>query len=68
MGEPVIGTEIAEEGVSIVALHEHDLGLGIQLRVGLGGRIVRDTRLQGHLGTQVPVSYTHLTLPTICSV
>lgn len=48
MGEPVIGTEIAEEGVSIVALHEHDLGLGIQLRVGLGGRIVRDTRLQGH--------------------
>lgn len=54
MGEPVIGTEIAEEGVSIVALHEHDLGLGIQLRVGLGGRIVRDTRLQGHLGTQVP--------------
>lgn len=54
MGEPVIGTEIAEEGVSIVALHEHDLGLGIQLRVGLDGRIVRDTRLQGHLGTQVP--------------
>lgn len=54
MGEPVIGTEIAEEGVSIVALHEHDLSLSIQLRVGLGGRIVRDTRLQGHLGTQVP--------------
>eukprot|EP00969_Alexandrium_andersonii_P300926 13303857-Alexandrium_andersonii.AAC.1 len=26
------------------------------------------THLCTHAGTQVPVSYTHLTLPTICSV
>ena len=34
-------------------------------------RIVVDpvTRIEGHLRVQaVPVSYTHLTLPTICSV
>ena len=33
-------------------------------RIKLGSPLLRDVRL----GMEVPVSYTHLTLPTICSV
>eukprot|EP00969_Alexandrium_andersonii_P055476 2444671-Alexandrium_andersonii.AAC.1 len=45
-------------------------GRGRRLRLPLAGRALRQSfsLLQRPLGRTPPVSYTHLTLPTICSV
>ena len=38
------------------------------LDVAIIGFIAPQLKSEWHLGAQSPVSYTHLTLPTICSV
>ena len=64
---PLIHRGCEEAGIALTDIAEVAIGVGpgpyTGLRVG-----VATGRVLAHLAGLTPVSYTHLTLPTICSV